>query len=476
MTAQRQPRAAARIAAALALALMAPATSAAAEGATVTISRAEARAALADALARGRPDIAWHLARGLIAADPGDFDAHAALSEAEVGLGRPAEAARSARMAARLARGPNQRFEAALLRAQAAEAQGSTAGGVAAMFWARRAVELAPLDAYRHMASGELSRLRAASPLQLQFSLSLAPSSNVNNGSRRSHVELPGWGGLLWELSPQSRALSGWVGEAAVAGRYQLRASNASASFLQFSAQRREVRLSRDSRDLLTAWRNDEIAAGRVPPPMPDYDYGQVELGLQHYWRAGPATLNLGATVGHNWFGGRDLSDYLRLEAGAERGLDDRTALFGGLVLERHWRKSDPGSDVAQLRGGVQRLTATGDRLRLSAEARNTASASVDQRHRALGLRLGWEKAQAVAGIGIEASLHAEARRYAPSMLAPGGRQDMRIEATLSLRLDRFDYMGFVPVVNLNASRVNSNVGLHDGSDAGITLGFRSRF
>lgn len=442
------------------------------------ISEQQARAALAEALTTGQTTTAWHLARGLIAAHPQDFAAHLALSEAEAGLGRPDAAVQAARRASQLARGPEQRFKAALARAQAAEAAGGPGSEIAAQFWTRRAWELAPHDAWRQVAAGEFARLRNAARLQVQLGFSLAPSSNVNNGSRESLIELPGWGGLLWQLAPQNRALAGWWAEANVTGRYRLRDSATSATFLRFAAARREVRLSSGSVRLLEDWRAQQILAGNTPPAMPNYDHGMVELGLQHQWRAGQSLLTAGVGIGHSWYGGRDLGDQLRLDLGAERGLDAATSVFGGLLLERHWRKPGQGqdNDVLALQGGISRQLASGDRFRLAVTGRDSRSDNVDQRHQALGLRLGWEKAEPVAGVRIEASLGAETRRHDASMLAPNGRRDLRLDGSVSLRFDKMDYMGFVPVLNLNASKVNSNVALHRGRDIGITMGFRSQF
>ncbi len=446
--------------------------------ATVTMAPDTVRHEMRQALTRGDAQTAWHLAQALIGAGVHRYDALITLAAAERRLGRPAAARQAARQAAALASTPKQKFETALLRAYSAE-DDSAAGALVAQFWTRRAIQLAPMEAHRAAAIGELGRMRSAAPLHLQFSLTAAPSSNVNNGSRETHITVPtDLGGGLWQLAPQARALSGFVAEAGISGRYRLAQGSTSATHLRFAAQRREVRLSSDSRARIEAWRQQQIAFGLTPPPEPNYNYGALEAGLVHSWRQGSNRYSLGATLGHAWFGGADLGDYLRLEASGDTALDRATTLFAGLNAERHWRNRGAGqdSDSLALQTGVQRQIRSGDVLRFALSGRSVRSSDVNQRHRAVGLRLGWEKATPVAGLRLAASLGAEARRYDPSALAPAGRRDLRLDAGLSLEFERMDYMGFVPVLSLSASKVSSNLALHDGRDTGVSFGFRSRF
>lgn len=443
---------------------------------TVTVSAAEAREGMRHALAAGQHDVAAELAQAILRRLPGDYAAHAALAEIALARGDTGAARAAAGRAAALARSPRERFESSLLRARATERAGGALAPVAAMFWTRRAAELAPHPAYRQAAAGEMQRLRAQSRLHLNLGVTLTPSSNVNNGSRETHVELPGWGGLAWVLSPQSRALSGWIAEAAVSGRYRLAETAVSARFLRFAAVQRKVRLSGESRRLLADWRAGQIAGGATPPADPDYDFAAVEVGLQQVMLLGRTQLALGATAGHNWSGGRDLADYLRLEAQAERGLSEGLAVFGTGTAERQWRDGGARVDTLSVQAGLLRRLAGGDRLRLVLGARRTNAAAVDTRHGAVLARLGWEPARPLAGLRIETSMGAERRLYDPSMLAPAGRRDLRLDAGVSMTFQKLDYMGFAPTLDLRASRYRSNVRLHEGRDLGVSFGFRSVF
>lgn len=443
---------------------------------TVTISPQEARAGLRQALALRHYDVADQLAQAILNRLPGDFAAHTARAEVALHRGDRRQAQASARQASALARGAGERFEASILRARVAEQAGGALGPMTAMFWTRRAAQQAPHVAYRSVAVGELRRLRSESRLQLSLGLSVTPSSNVNNGTRETHVELPGWGGLAWVLSPQSRALSGWIAEGSVSGRYRLAETDVSARYLRFAVVQRKVWLSGESRRQLAEWRAAQIAAGNTPPADPDYDYAAVEAGLQQVMLWGKAQIGLGATLGHNWYGGRDLSDYLRLDAQTERAVTQDLALFGSLLAERQWREGGSRVQTLAAQAGLVQRLAQGGKLRLSVGGRRTAAASVDTRHDALSARLGWEPAALVAGLRLESSVGVERRSYDASLLAPGGRRDLRLDAGVSVTFQGLDYMGFAPSLDLRASRQRSNVKIHDGRDLGISLGFRSVF
>jgi len=441
----------------------------------VTIPPAEAREGLRQALAHGRADHAWHLAQGLIRANPRDYAAQAGLAIAALRLGRTDEARAAAAAAQALARTQGQRYEAAMLMAQTAEAGGGLAGQTRAALWARRAIDLAPAEAHRAMARGEVQRLRAASPLQLRFEFAVAPSSNVNNGTRHTTVEFLG---LPFEISAQNQALSGWTAQAGLSARYRLAQDTRSVTSLRFAALHRLARLSGESKATLEQWRLEQLALGNSVTPRKDYDSSSLELGLSHRRQIGQMVLDLGVSASHNWSSGRDFSDTLRLDLGLEAPRGQTGALFGGIALERQWRKDGArfDADIVSVHAGLSERLGNGDSLRFTLGARRSNSASVDIAHDALTARLGWHKAAPVAGVRISATLGAEHRRHAATMLTPTGRRDTRLDATVSLGFERLSRMGFAPTLDIHAARTISNNAFFDGRSLGMTLGFRSTF
>lgn len=450
-------------------------TGARAEVETVQISPAEARAGLRAALAEGRDEHAWHLARGLSQVAPRDFGVQAGLAISALRLGQVAEARTAAARARKLARTQAQHYEAAMLMAQTSAAGGGVIGQTRAALWARRAIDHAPAEAHRAMAMGEVQRLRAASPLQFRIDFAVAPSDNVNNGSRNRTID---FFGIPLDISAQNQALSGWTAQAGVTGRYRLAQDARSVTSLRFGAHHREARLSSSALAALEQWRLGQLALGNVVVPRTNYDFSVLELGLGHRRQVGSLVLDLGASVSHSWNGGRDLGDTLRLDLGLEAGQGRAGLLFGGLALERQWRKDGAANDadVVSLQAGTIRTLGNGDSLRLTLGARRTLAQSADVAHDGLIARLGWQKAQPVAGVRISTSVGAEHRRYPGSLLTPTGRRDTRLDATLTLGFERISHMGFSPSLDIHASRTTSNNAFFDGQQFGMTLGFRSNF
>lgn len=425
-----------------------------------------------DLLSAGETGRAMVVADALLARDPQDAVALILRARVLRDMGRDAEARKAARVAWAAADTPSDRFGAALTRAQVLSSSGNR---TAAQLWLRKAMDAAPTPAARSVAMRDFRYVRGRNPLRLSFSLGVAPSSNVNNGSR--HDEIAGFG-MFGALSPDAQALSGWTGQASVGARFRLAESERRSTWLRLSATRREVRLSSESTARLDKWVADQAALGVAANPRRNFDFGAVELGLNQTLGFQKGMVQLGATLGRNWFGGDLLSDYLKLDMAGERGLTPRRALYGEMSLERQWRHDSAfrDADLITVEGGMVQALASGDRLRIGFGARRAHSFSPEVRHGAVLARLGWEKAQPVAGVRIETSLGIERRDYDASLLAPSGRRDLRLDAGVSLTFETLDYMGFAPTLDLRASRFRSNVKLYDGRDVGLSLGFRSVF
>ncbi len=425
-----------------------------------------------DLLSAGETGRALAVADALLVRDRQDAVALILRARVLRDLGRDAEARHAARQAWGAADSPSDRFGAALTRAQVLSSSGNR---TAAQIWLRRAVEEAPSPAARAAAMRDFRYVRGRNPLRLSFSFGIAPSSNVNNGSK--HDEIEGFG-MFGALSPDAQALSGWAAQAAAGARLRLAGDERRSTWLRLSATRREVRLSSAAVAKLDKWIADQAAMGVAVNPRRNFDFGAVEVGINHIAGFRTGAVTLGATLGHNWFGGEDMSDYVKLDLAGERGLDARRAVYGEVSAERQWRRDSPfrDADLVTVEGGLVQALAGGDRLRLGFGGRHVSSFSPDVRHEAVLARLTWEMAEPLAGVRLEASVSAERRRYDASLLAPAGRRDLRLDAGVLLTFERLDYMGFAPTLDLRASRFRSNVRIHDGRDLGLTLGFRSVF
>lgn len=401
---------------------------------------------------------ALQAAEALLARDPNDGSAWVLKSRAARDLGDMATALAAARRSWALAQNDPQRFDAAMTMAQALATEGRR---TTAQFWLRRAGEYAPDERARALARRDFRYVKSRNPLALQFSASLAPSSNINNGSSATRI---GFG----ELSGDARALSGLEGTLTFSAKYRLPPTETQATEFTFLAHARQY------------WLSDEAKAQAPNARGSDYAYAVVEAGIGHRFRLAESTtaFSVGAALGHNWYGGDPLSDYLRLEAGVERPLSQRTLLTLDATAERQWRKDNPvrSADILGLTAGLLHRLQGGDQLRLTLGVKDTASRQKAIDHQSVNLGLDWAKAEPVKGVLIGAGLSAEWRDYADFPLTLSGRTDTKVGAQVSATFTKVDYMGFSPTVTLSASRANSNIPWYDTTEYGLSVGIRSSF
>jgi len=450
--------------AALCLLCLWPAGAARAEtaGEAVTVSLDEARDIARRAVQRGQAGLARHVALGLLQADPQDILALLVLSAAEAQLGNTQAATEAGRRAHRAAPDDAHRYEAATLTAQALTRAGRHQQ---AKLWLRRAGQAAPDERTREMAKANHRAVSRTSPLSMQFSLSVAPSSNVNNGSQRDTVLILG---EPFQLAGANRALSGTEATLGAAFGWRLSETPKARSEATLRLVARKVSLSSDAKAQAPDVRGS------------DYDYALVEAGLSHRFRPGAAPLvwTLGAIAGHSWSGGRDLADYLRLEGGAEYALDTRTGLALKVGAERQWRRDDAsfGADVLSASATAVRVLENGDRISLILGLRDTQSPNARVDHQSVSAQVEWQKATPLHGVGLNAGLSLSLRRYGATAAFPAGRDDVQMGARVGLVLERLDYMGFAPTIDLTATRTKSDFVLNDARSLGLSFGVRSTF
>ncbi len=404
----------------------------------------------------------------LLARDPKDATALIIRSQALRSLGRMPEAQQTARAAWTAATTDKSRFGAAMAMAQALSSAGRR---TAAQVWLRRAAEYAPSERALAMAKRDFGYVKSRNPWTLDITGQASPASNVNNGSRRDYMTVSGLP-FEFEIAPESQALSGFEFGLGVAASYRFTPqAEQHETVARFGFSGQAVALS---------------ASAKAAAPLAkasDYSYLALEAGLSHrrpLGDSGTNTLRLSGTLGHNWYGGADLSDYLRLSMGLDHSLSDRAALSFGLSADMTARADSAKQSSDRLALSVGYAVATGpehqDRLSLQFEAGQTASASDEVRARQATVSVDWRKGAPVAGIGLAAGLELSQQVFAQSHYVIGGREDLTLQANLSMTFEKIDYMGFSPVLNLQASRNQSNSALHDRDNIGISVGIKSAF
>ncbi|MBI1218846.1 MAG: hypothetical protein GC186_09890 [Rhodobacteraceae bacterium] len=436
---------------------------AAGPGTAATLTPDSLRADGFKAIAAGQAEAAHGIALALLQRDPNDFLALILRSRSARALGQFGEARNAARAAWSLAKTPAERYSAAMVRAQALA---SSEDRTAAQFWLRRAVQLAPDPQAKAVAIRDFTYVRDRSHWSFQIEASVVPSSNVNNGSANSTIELLG---LPFVLSGDAQALSGLVGTLGVTGIYRLTPTQTTVTQLRFSGLARHNWLSTSARAQAPGAKGS------------DYDYSAVETGVVQQWRSGVTSLaiyNWGVTAGHNWYGGADLSNYLRLQGGVDRPLNAIYSGNLGFTLERQARQDvrDRSATVATGTVGVTRRLANSDQVSLTLGDRFTRSNAVDVQHTTNFAQINWTKAKPVLGVKLGASLYVAHESYAVFPLSVDGRRDLNMTADLSMLFSRASYMGFSPSVDVQFQRVHSNVSLYETRDIGIAVGVKSDF
>jgi tetratricopeptide (TPR) repeat protein len=423
---------------------------------TAELTPAQTRSLALQAFKAGQFDLTAQIADALLLRDPNDRIALIMQSRALRALGRPGDAIAPARAAWALSTKDTDQFIAAMTMAEALSSDGKR---TRAQFWLRRASELAPNDAAKATAINGFKYVKSRNPLRLSFSGSLAPSSNINNGSTATKLG-------QFTLTGASVALSGVEATLGFSARYMLPPSRTQQTELIFSATGQSYRLSDKAKVLSPTSKGSDFA------------YGAIEVGLAHRRNAGKAGLSFEGTLGRNWYGGKPLSDYLKLDAGVQWLLNPRTQAALSVQGETQKRLDGANRDttIVGLTGAVTHLLANQDSLRFSANLRNIQSKATWIDHRAATLRLDYARAAPIHGISLSGGINFEARDYDISPFTASGRQDRKIGMTVTAVFNRWDYMGFVPSLELTAARNNSNISLYERREFGLSFGIKSAF
>jgi hypothetical protein len=413
-------------------------------------------------LRQGRAEQALAFAKAMLAQRPEDSAVLALKSRAERDLGRNPAAIASARQAWASAQTGPERYTAAMALAQGLA---SDQQKFRAQFWLRRAMQEAPTPLARRIAEQDFGYVRKRSRLSVQIDASLQPNSNVNNGSSASTMYFLG---LPFVLSGGARALSGLEASAGVTLRYRLAENTTGKTDLRFTARDKQVFLSSAAKALAPAAQNG------------DYAFAATEVGLDRKWlfAQGRAEGNASVTLGRNWYGGEDLSTYYRLSGGATVTLAPQWQGFAMGQIERQDRLDDTrqSADLQTLALGVSHRLANRDYLRLTLTGTEASSASSAVDHSAVSASLDWALAKPVLGSKLRLGLTAEQRDYDRSPFSSTGRHDTLLAASAEFALEQVDYMGFIPVISLEASRTDSNISLYQGNSLGLGLSIQSKF
>lgn len=413
-------------------------------------------------LDRGQPEQALRFADALLQNTPQDATALIVKARAERDMARYPQAVSTARLAWRSADLPRERYGAALALAQGLASDGKR---LRAQVWLRRAIEEAPNPAARAVAVRDFRYVRMRSRLALNLDLSVRPSSNVNGGTYERMID---FFGIPLTLSPDSRALAGGMVQGAATAKWRVAESGVSKTDLRFGTVQRQ------------AWLNPSAKAEAPMARRGAYAFSGYEIGLDQAWKL-PATggeVTTAVSFGHNRYGGAPMSNYGRLELDLRHSFTADVSGQAGIIAERQLRTDDPDRTATILGANAslsQRLTG-GNRLAVSLDLRDTSSTSDSIDHQAVSAGLNWTKAAPVLGMGVSMGVGVATRHYDRAPLNPAGRKDVSLRAQANLALQSQDYMGFIPVVSIEAEKTRSNIPIYRSQSLGLGLAIRSQF
>jgi hypothetical protein len=437
------------------------------------ISRDEGRQLAAILLRDGQPAAARDIAAALVTADAADTVALILLSRAERLLGNADAALAAAGQAWSVAQAPDQRFGAAVVRAQALT---DLDRPLAAGLWFRRAVQAAETDEARAFAIAEAQEVRANSPLSVNLSFAITPRSNINNGGANDTYALhPDFVELIRDylnnpnlnpvgnLREGERPLAGVELRGSVALSYRLHRTNTSATEADVRAHLRSYVLSSDAQAAVpdaTGW---------------DYSDAALTFGLTHSWQSGDSgPQRLRAEAGLIWYGGAPYSQTLRLSYGRAWAIGEADRLSGEISVTGtaydgdRPNDYDVGADLAWRHalasGGT--LTVTGGLGRLRAD-------DPDRGFRSVSVGLGWSWNDNPAN---SLFLGVEGRDYDQTLYIVGTRRDLITTARVSVAVPGVDLYGFQPVVTVEARDLSSNAERPESRGLGAGIGFISSF
>ena len=413
-------------------------------------------------LRQGDPGKALVFADALLKDAPDDSTVLALKSRALRDLGRNREAVKFARQSWRNAHSQPERYGAAMSVAQGLASSGNK---FTAQFWLRRAAEEAPNATARQIAETDFKYVRGRSRLALQFNFSLQPSSNVNNGSSSPILHFLG---LPFVLSGDAQALSGLQASVGMTARYTVAESNSARTALHFGVTQNLVRLSADAR------------AQAPNASNADYSYSGIEVGLDHNRKLAAlgADSSSSLSFGKNWSGGDSLSNYARLDLGLTKALAPTWIGSVKLGVERQDRLDfiNRSATIGTLGFGLHHALRNGDQISITVTGQNVQSTSGDIDHQGLGAKLNYAHAKPLLGTKLSAGLSVETADYAQSPFSIKGRDDLTLGANISLAFENIDYMGFIPVISVDASHTNSNIELYQSNSLGVGLSIQSKF
>ncbi|MEL6571597.1 MAG: surface lipoprotein assembly modifier [Pseudomonadota bacterium] len=419
----------------------------------------QVRALAATTLQAGNPSGAAAAADALLRRFPDDPSTLLIRTEAAILLGDFANAKRFGRQAFWNADNDLQRFNAARLTALG---HARLTEDNLAMLWLRAARQYAPSDAAGEAVARDFQAVRQRNPLTVNLRFGVTPSTNINGGSENDQSALFGitdslGNPILFNLSEDAQALSGWEYSASVNLRYRVRTDDSSATFLDFGLSGRTYTLTEGAFD--RARESDPDIKGS------DFSDATLSFGVTHRFVLSP-DANV-TEVGLSYARGFQKDDNERhfvtasINHAFDIGENDRLRLSSFFQRQERLENGDEAQVFDVAATYRTRVDGVGF-FSVGIGARDNMAEDPAEDYESRRINAGFSLENPFQGVNFGFSLSYEERDFDNVPLIAGPRHDEITSFGVRAVFPDIEFFGFQPVVTFDRTQQVSNSDIFD--------------
>ncbi|MEL6681359.1 MAG: hypothetical protein AAFQ09_01795 [Pseudomonadota bacterium] len=428
-----------------------------------------------EALVAGNPGSTVALANQMLITDPDSFAALFLLALAQSDLDQHGQAAATARRAYRVAGTEDTRLQAARLAATAHFRAGQFARSE---LWFRRAANHISTEEEAEAIVRGFQRAQTENPITTQYTASVAPSDNINNGSDASRLcfeSLDGSCFLELDLREDQLSLSGLEYNGSAQFQYRLGRDARQETNVGVLLFGQGVVFSQETRDRLDASSSETVQE------LDESDFSALlaELSIeQRQTRLSPlGPTRLAFNTGKYWRAGDLLVNYQDIILAQQIPFEpNAAALIEGSV--RKQQAVAPGlldSTIYELSAAYNTRLANRDvaTFTLAAKYNDSGEESTFEEYR---LRIDYAYAQPLAQTRWSTFTEIGYRSFDEFSSTFDGRRDWFVNTGVTGVFEDISYFGFSPSVSLFGTQTDSDVSFIDSSKISLRIGLASNF
>lgn len=426
---------------------------------TVSLSPDQIRGVAALALQNNDPRAAAFATDALLERIPDDPVALNLRAQAALLMGDFAGAATIGQRAFLNSVTDGQRYGSARLTALAhAEQEQDTR----AQLWLRAARQYAPTETEAQAVARDFQTVSRRNPLAINLRFGITPSTNINSGSSNSQTNLFNFrddegNPILFDLSEDAQALSGWEYSASVNGRYRIHTNQTSATFLDFGIAGQTFTLTESSLE--------RANSGTESIDGSDFSNATLNFGVSHRFVVVPDAnvTDVGLSFAKSWSGGDPSRLFLTASASHSFTITDTSQFtLSGFSQRQERISTDDKVAVLDVSGTYSTAIDNIGSLSFGIGLRNSAAEDNDEDFEAIRYQIGFAPAADFNGVNFGFNFSYEEREFDAVRLVGGPRSDQITTLGMRAVFSDVEYFGFRPVLTAETTRQDSNSGLFD--------------